>query len=893
MFRQVLSYFSYQGKFSSSIGRNSRRSKRQRERCRLRHEALERRELMAADLIGVVRGANQYLLNTDTDSAHEIDVNYGLSGDSHVTGNWTGNGVDYPGVVRGGSADGLLRWYLDTDGDPTHELSYAYGLNGDTPVVGNWDGVGGDNIGVVRGGGDGLLHWYLDTDGDPTHELEYIFGLNGDTPVTGDWNGDGRTDVGVVRVGSDGLLHWYLNTDNDVWQEDEYAFGLPGDMPVVGDWDRDGRDDVGVVRSESNGLLRWYANTDRDIYAESTFDYGLRGDRPIVGQWKLPEVRLSGSDLVGQTLNFGTVYLNATMPTQRVTITNDGNTTLTLRNFSAPSGFQLLSTPPSQLLPNTSTTLTIGMRTSTAASYSNNLTFNTNDGNEATVAIALRGTVRSEPTPTLYPEIDIAGVVHGQSTPIDLGVSPLNGQLSRTFTVRNTGAAALTISRPTSVPNGFELDWNVPSSLSPNTNGTFTIRVNTNSAGIKTGNFSIPNNDRDEGPFVFGLKATVQATATRPEIELVGASHGQTVPFGSVLKGSTPVTRSFTIRNTGNGPLTVARPSNVNGFTIGWSVPNTIQPGASHSFTVSLNTATAGSFSGNIVINSNDADEGRIQFGVAGTVVNPTPEIDIVGVTDGVGTTDIGSGYVGATVARTFTIRNLGTAPLTVQSVSTPSGFNVTGMPSQLAPNASAQFTVSANTSNAGTLGGWLRIRTNDADESTFDISLRAQVFALPTSNYGTVLSFQSVISSSGIMVVKHVRTYGGTGNNERIFADFYSSNGTLLRHDQSIGDHSLAGLHQQVTATALSNGSFAIGWVLKKYGGETEIRYGVMDAYGRSVGAADRQANIAFSQSLTSPSIVATSVGFDIRWRNTSSNTNWRRSFNFQGTALSGELRI
>jgi hypothetical protein len=39
----------------------------------LRVESLERRELLAADMAGVVRGTNQYLLDTNRDPAVEID----------------------------------------------------------------------------------------------------------------------------------------------------------------------------------------------------------------------------------------------------------------------------------------------------------------------------------------------------------------------------------------------------------------------------------------------------------------------------------------------------------------------------------------------------------------------------------------------------------------------------------------------------------------------------------------------------------------------------------------------------------------------------------------------------------------------------------------------------
>ncbi|MCB9921249.1 MAG: choice-of-anchor D domain-containing protein [Planctomycetaceae bacterium] len=353
----------------------------------LRHEMLERRELFAADFVGIARGANQILLNIDNDPAHEIDLSYGVAGDKHLAGDWNGTGQDHQGVVRNG-ADGFKRWYLDTNNDPLHEIDYLFGLNGDTPVVGDWDGVGGDNVGVARNGQDGLIHWYLDTNSDPLPEMEFAFGLNGDTPVTGDWNGDGKTDIGVVRNGADGVMRWYLNWDGNVWAEDEYAFGLNGDRPVVGDWNGDGRDDIGAVRTNQWGFLNWYLNTDRDTMPEQQIDFGARNDTPLVGKWSSPEVAVSTT-----TLQFGSTAQGSKSPVQEVTITNEGNAALTMSVAQLPVGFQFVTAPPSEVSPGGKATFSIGMQTESLGAHSGHLTITTNDGNESRVDILLSGWV--------------------------------------------------------------------------------------------------------------------------------------------------------------------------------------------------------------------------------------------------------------------------------------------------------------------------------------------------------------------------------------------------------------------------------------------------------------------------------------------------------------------
>ncbi len=75
-------------------------------------------------------------------------VPFGLPGDVAIQGDWNGDGIDEPGVVRRNSTTGGLDWYLNID--PNNAMSYvrrSFGLIGDTPVVGNWFADGADHMG--------------------------------------------------------------------------------------------------------------------------------------------------------------------------------------------------------------------------------------------------------------------------------------------------------------------------------------------------------------------------------------------------------------------------------------------------------------------------------------------------------------------------------------------------------------------------------------------------------------------------------------------------------------------------------------------------------------------------------------------------------------------------
>src|SRR6202011_1213186 len=76
---------------------------------------------------------------------------FGAPGDIPVTGDWTGNGIVSPGVVRNGV------WYLGNSNTPgVADETFAFGNPSDIPVTGYWPGAAHSGIGVFRNG-----IWYL------------------------------------------------------------------------------------------------------------------------------------------------------------------------------------------------------------------------------------------------------------------------------------------------------------------------------------------------------------------------------------------------------------------------------------------------------------------------------------------------------------------------------------------------------------------------------------------------------------------------------------------------------------------------------------------------------------------------------------------------------------
>ncbi|HLO74550.1 MAG TPA: choice-of-anchor D domain-containing protein [Flavobacterium sp.] len=121
-------------------------------------------------------------------------------------------------------------------------------------------------------------------------------------------------------------------------------------------------------------------------------------------------------------------------------------------------------------------------------------------------------------------------------------------------------------------------------------------------------------------------------TVTAPEINLLGnatpISDGDATPiladdtnFGSVVV-SNNIVKTFTIQNTGNSNLTVSNITLGTGavFTIGGiTLPASITAGSSTTFTVTFNSAVAGSFNDIVTITNNDNNEGVYDFAITAT----------------------------------------------------------------------------------------------------------------------------------------------------------------------------------------------------------------------------------------------------------------------------------
>ncbi|MCY3683368.1 MAG: choice-of-anchor D domain-containing protein, partial [Gemmatimonadetes bacterium] len=138
---------------------------------------------------------------------------------------------------------------------------------------------------------------------------------------------------------------------------------------------------------------------------------------------------------------------------------------------------------------------------------------------------------------------------------------------------------------------------------------------------------------------------------------------------------------------------------------------------------------TAGTFSGNITISSNDLKSGTQTLAVS-VIVQAAP-VPAIAVQESA--IDFGTVEFEQTVQQTITVQNTGTAPLEITGIeSDVSGLTFDTTMFTLDPNGSQTITITFPSSTEGTFSGLITISSNDPDRAKHTLSISGIVQAAP-----------------------------------------------------------------------------------------------------------------------------------------------------------------
>lgn len=236
------------------------------------------------------------------------------------------------------------------------------------------------------------------------------------------------------------------------------------------------------------------------------------------------------------------------------------------------------------------------------------------------------------------------GIASGDNTPsvadnTDYGSVNTTQALTKTFVIHNDGPGALKVNG-VSFGGAQAADFSLAGGTFPmsiNAGNTDSIKVTFTPAadGMRSAIMTIANNDYDESAYSIAL----QGNGVSPNIVVKGNNqvimNGDPTPgvanntdFGTIQKNTT-TTKTFVIRNTGAGKLTVSgitfSGNNAAEFSLNGVPAFPVQVAANDSQTVTVKFApvAAGIRTATIAVSSDDADEAGYSFALQGIASDP------------------------------------------------------------------------------------------------------------------------------------------------------------------------------------------------------------------------------------------------------------------------------
>jgi len=339
----------------------------------------------------------------------------------------------------------------------------------------------------------------------------------------------------------------------------------------------------------------------------------------------------------------------------------------------------------------------------------------------------------------ITPPVEIATIEVTPGT-LDFGDILLGDSSTQFFTTGNSGTATLNVTSVTS--SGLPFSLLSPSSFSIASGGlaeNIDVSFAPTVSGLFNGSITLNSNADNQNPVVVNVTGRgIEPVVNLPTIDVSPGA----LNFGDVFVGSS-TNLVIEIQNTGNAELSVEGITS-SGLPFSVFPPaafNIAESASPRNVQIGFSPLVAGSFTGEITINSNADNVDPVIISLSGEGVLPPPSAEPdINTRDSL---DFGSVAEGESSEQLLTIENLGDAPLNVASISsTNSAFSPSALPGQsipftLDPASSQNISVlfDAPAGSAGTSqSGVLSISSNDPDEADKQVLLSGDVIAPVTA---------------------------------------------------------------------------------------------------------------------------------------------------------------
>jgi hypothetical protein len=330
-----------------------------------------------------------------------------------------------------------------------------------------------------------------------------------------------------------------------------------------------------------------------------------------------------------------------------------------------------------------------------------------------------------------------------------------------TVVITNRARQSITIQQISSnLPEFIVISSALPVSLGSNASASFQVVFKPDAARTFNGSIVINTNRKNVGSTAISVSGTGAPSSSSPTQQsylLSPSVNGLT--FGNTLVGSS-ASKAFALTNTGTGSVNISQVAAAGtGFSItGFPGAVTLSAGQSLPLTAKFAPVATGAVSGSISVVST-ATNSPAAVSLSGTGVQPQITVIPSSIT-------FGNVTVGVTNTQTLTIRNPGTATLSVTQASLAgTGFSTSGLalPLSVPPGGSASFNVGFAPASASTFSGSITLISNTPN-SPLVVPLGGTGIStiLKLSASSTSLSFGSM--ATGTTVAQSV-TISNTGN--------------------------------------------------------------------------------------------------------------------------------
>jgi len=451
----------------------------------------------------------------------------------------------------------------------------------------------------------------------------------------------------------------------------------------------------------------------------------------ILGPIFFPAAILAGVGVSPSSISFGSVSVNTVSSAATIVITNTSNQSILISSVTSSLPEFVVSgiSSPVSVAARSSTTVVVYFRPDAVTQFNGSIVVTGARHHQVSATISVSGTgvpVASSSTATSAISFNTGSLALGN---VLIGTS---GSLP--FTITNSGATTISVSQVAVSGAGFSVSgFSGGASLSAGQTLSLTAAFSPTTSGPATGAISIVSN-ASNSPSTISLSGT----GVQPLISATPSS----LSFGSVLVGNSQ-SQNVTVRNPGTADLSVTQATiSGTGFTLsGMTLPLTIAPSGSASFSVRFAPASAGSFTGSLSL-TNNANSAPVIVALSGTGNLQTSLL-----TASPTSLSFGNQPIGTNATQTATISNTGTSSVSVSAITvTGSGFTVAAptLPLTLAAGQSISFGATFAPTTSGSVSGAVTVSSN-ATNSPVTLSLsgtgvQPQITIVPASvSFGNV----------------------------------------------------------------------------------------------------------------------------------------------------------